>query len=50
LNFPLGYECLGATYTSSLRNQMWEIVLLWVIIGTLFTTLSFVIYIRTDFK
>jgi hypothetical protein len=22
LNFPLGYECLGATYTSSLRNQM----------------------------
>jgi hypothetical protein len=49
-NFPLIYECLGATYTTHSKMESWQIILLWVLIASVLTSLSFTIYIRADFK
>jgi hypothetical protein len=50
VNFPMIYECLGATYKTTPKMSSWQIGLIWTVIGMVLTGISFAIYIRTDFK
>jgi hypothetical protein len=50
INFPMIYECLGATYKATPKFESWQLILIWTLIGTILTGISFAIYIRTDFK
>jgi hypothetical protein len=50
INFPMIYECLGATYKATPKFESWQLIVIWTLIGTILTGISFIIYIRTDFK
>jgi hypothetical protein len=49
-NFPLIYEQLGATYSTTAKFQDYQLVLLWTTFAIVLTMIAFTVYIRTDFK